>query len=461
MIIKSFRGEGIHGFLDLEINFNNDLTFVVGINGTGKTTALNAIDALINPSFLSLARLDFRAVRVEFINDDKSIGYIAARKEENYVIVTTSGSQEPLNYPIYVSDNERPPYREQDHEIEYYRDFVSKNAKHEVILFIESLPTPMFLGLNRRSGSFTPRRMTPRMMEGRQIRNRENIFGGPLTEGVAEAIEIAEYHYRDTLIEVSRLGEKLRRSMVMELVNVRRPDGLSLSFPSEAELKLIPQMRKGLEPLAGILGIPHEGIQETFGAFLDKLEATAKLIPKAKKLQDVQHFPKDQKILDAMFSWSLNVPELERIKALSKMVEDNNKLKKALTEKSERYLDVLERFLDDSGKKIEFSEKGYILITLKQDGIKIPISSFSSGEAQIFVILTHLFFNPRAERNNVFIIDEPELSLHVQWQELFVESVIKANPNVQYIMATHSPSIILDRIDQCQDVISKVNRIQV
>lgn len=456
MIIRSFKGERIHGFLDLEIKFNKDLTFVVGINGTGKTTALNAIDALISPSFLSLARLEFGSVRVDFISDDKKRGFIKAHKEENYVVITTSGSEEPLRYPVYVPDNERPPYRDLDHEQEYYRDFASKNAKHEVITFIERLPTPMFLGLNRRSGSYVPRQIAPRMSNGRHIQNRENIFSGSLSQGVTEAIDLAQNHYRDRLIEVSRLGEKLRRAMLMELLSVKRRDDLSLSLPSETELKMIPQMRKGLESLASILNIPYQNIQETFGEFLDKLEATAKLIPKGKKVHEVT---KDKATLDAVFNWALNVPELERIKALSKMVEDHNSETKALTEKSDRYLKLLERFLEDSGKKIEFSDRGYILITLTKNGNSIPVSSFSSGESQIFVILTHLFFNPRAEKNNIFIIDEPELSLHVQWQELFVESVINANPNVQYIMATHSPSVILDRINNCVDVESKISSI--
>ena len=70
----------------------------------------------------------------------------------------------------------------------------------------------------------------------------------------------------------------------------------------------------------------------------------------------------------------------------------------------------------------------------------------------MFVILTHLSFNPQAQGDTVFIIDEPELSLHIQWQELFVDSVIAANPDVQYVMATHSPSIILDRVDKCVDL---------
>ena len=68
------------------------------------------------------------------------------------------------------------------------------------------------------------------------------------------------------------------------------------------------------------------------------------------------------------------------------------------------------------------------------------------------MILTHLAFNPAAQQANVFIIDEPELSLHVQWQEIFVESVISSNSEIQFVMATHSPSIILKRTKKCVDL---------
>jgi predicted ATP-binding protein involved in virulence len=68
------------------------------------------------------------------------------------------------------------------------------------------------------------------------------------------------------------------------------------------------------------------------------------------------------------------------------------------------------------------------------------------------VILTHLAFNNQAKRANVLIIDEPELSLHLRWQELFVDAVTAASPGLQLILATHSPSIIGARIENCIDV---------
>ena len=65
-------------------------------------------------------------------------------------------------------------------------------------------------------------------------------------------------------------------------------------------------------------------------------------------------------------------------------------------------------------------------------------------------MLAHLSLNQRLAVSGVFIVDEPELSLHIDWQEKFVDAIQKANPNVQLILATHSPAIILDRTESCR-----------
>jgi predicted ATP-binding protein involved in virulence len=67
-------------------------------------------------------------------------------------------------------------------------------------------------------------------------------------------------------------------------------------------------------------------------------------------------------------------------------------------------------------------------------------------------MLAHLSLNKRLSQSGVFIVDEPELSLHIGWQEQFVNAIQQANPNVQFILATHSPAIILERIDNCRSL---------
>jgi predicted ATPase len=149
---------------------------------------------------------------------------------------------------------------------------------------------------------------------------------------------------------------------------------------------------------------------------------------------------------------SANRGQLNKISQMMEIVTQFNRDSEQQARAITAYLGMVNRFLGDSGKAIFFDDSG--LLSFRIEGLAEPqsVTSLSSGEAQIFVILTHLAFNPTAQEANVFIVDEPELSLHVQWQELFVQSVQSANPNVQYIMATHAPSIILDRSDRCRDL---------
>jgi predicted ATP-binding protein involved in virulence len=66
-------------------------------------------------------------------------------------------------------------------------------------------------------------------------------------------------------------------------------------------------------------------------------------------------------------------------------------------------------------------------------------------------MLAQLIFGAKRE---IFIIDEPELSLHLGWQELFVDSITTSSPETQFILATHSPSIVgsIENEELCIDL---------
>jgi predicted ATP-binding protein involved in virulence len=50
MQLKRFKATAVHGFLNFDISFNEDVTFLTGINGSGKTSVVQSIIALISPS---------------------------------------------------------------------------------------------------------------------------------------------------------------------------------------------------------------------------------------------------------------------------------------------------------------------------------------------------------------------------------------------------------------------------
>lgn len=70
---------------------------------------------------------------------------------------------------------------------------------------------------------------------------------------------------------------------------------------------------------------------------------------------------------------------------------------------------------------------------------KIQLEQLSSGEKQLLLILTTVFL--QEEKPNILLMDEPEISLHISWQDKLIEMIRQLNPNCQLILTTHSPNI--------------------
>jgi predicted ATPase len=88
----------------------------------------------------------------------------------------------------------------------------------------------------------------------------------------------------------------------------------------------------------------------------------------------------------------------------------------------------------------------------RPDETEVPIEALSSGERQLLVMFGHLFFNSFGDRSNVFVIDEPELSLHLRWQEILLQEMQDSSSRAQFIIATHSPEIVGDLTENCVSV---------
>ena len=62
-----------------------------------------------------------------------------------------------------------------------------------------------------------------------------------------------------------------------------------------------------------------------------------------------------------------------------------------------------------------------------------------------------------APQSGIYIIDEPEASLHLAWQKSFVESIRRVNNSIQLIFATHAPEIIGKYSDHAVKLQKKIN----
>jgi len=111
-------------------------------------------------------------------------------------------------------------------------------------------------------------------------------------------------------------------------------------------------------------------------------------------------------------------------------------------------IDLLKKMTNDRFlyKELEVSrDKGFVFVNPRGD--EVPVTGLSSGEQHRLVLLYELLF--RVSEGALILIDEPELSLHVVWQESFLRDIqeIARIRNFDVLIATHSPQIISDRWD--------------
>jgi predicted ATPase len=123
--------------------------------------------------------------------------------------------------------------------------------------------------------------------------------------------------------------------------------------------------------------------------------------------------------------------------------------------KHELFFETLDSLLFETGKKVKRKESE--ISFLKDGKIEITADKLSAGEKQMLIIL--LIALIQDERKSIIFMDEPEISLHSDWQRELISHVRALNPNAQIIIATHSPAVImngwLDKVFNVQDLYVK------
>lgn len=361
---------------------------------------------------------------------------------------------EPFDAPENV-----PPSRAKEFEEEYFKEQIVRNLKNPVMAFFENLPTPMYLGLDRRSILMDPdrSRYARPQIHGR-LPTRRNIFARSLGQSLTEALTFAQEKFQENRRQASRIDAKFRERLVLELIDFP-PISFSggLENPQPSELKKMKEARKNLKRLPQLLNVPSRVISEKVDPMFDFLDEKLKVLLKKNSKKKNAKFEEDfdEEKMKARFEWSFNKAQLTKINLLSKIVTEHHSESEKIFEKANEFLETVNSFLNDSGKRLEFGSFGELIFILNDEVEERDIRTLSSGEIQLIVIITHLYFNPEVDKANVFIIDEPELSLHVQWQEKFVDGVMAAARDTQFIMATHAPSIILNRVSKCIEISQK------
>jgi len=112
----------------------------------------------------------------------------------------------------------------------------------------------------------------------------------------------------------------------------------------------------------------------------------------------------------------------------------------AKQERIDKFFEMINMLFSSTGKTIDIDDKNRVIF--RKGAQIIPLERLSAGEKQILLLLFTLFL--MEDKPNVLLLDEPEISLHIEWQDRLIGLMHDLNPNCQIIMTTHSPNIFAD-----------------
>ena len=112
-----------------------------------------------------------------------------------------------------------------------------------------------------------------------------------------------------------------------------------------------------------------------------------------------------------------------------------------INERIRMLFETVDRLFAKTQKQIKIDPHTNHLVFMDGDE-EIPLYKLSSGEKQLLLILMRVFL--MEEQGYILLMDEPEISLHIEWQYRLFEEIRRLNPNCQIITSTHSPSLFGD-----------------
>ena len=163
----------------------------------------------------------------------------------------------------------------------------------------------------------------------------------------------------------------------------------------------------------------------------------------ASSMLDVQLYRLQRKYLD----YQVNIGN----RIIAALQEGHAEAAQQLSQAKTRFQDIVDELFEETGKKLVRTENE---LRFSQIGESLVPYQLSSGEKQMLVILLTVLVEDL--QPTVLFMDEPEVSLHIEWQKRLIDLIVELNPNVQVILTTHSPAVIMngwvDRVTDVSDI---------
>lgn len=484
MILLEYRIDSLHGYLTVDLRFNEDLSVILGGNGEGKTSALNLLSNLLQFNLTQVIEIDFSKIEVIYQESNStSICALEVTHKNNTLAIKWTRDQVTKNAAYGSFEN--PVVRRFENGTIRISEFANQLSLYDEDVFISSevrhsqksirtLREIQRAVVEQAQLTFVRLDRTITAMDAAGALSREGIYDPRLKS--ANRNNAGKRTIRDPLdVVLDVVGTKyLQYRNNFEKTNI---EAQQLSFDlhfeigtertaSAKELKTLEDSLDRLKSVWKESAFASAERQRSFDAFVKRLvnlTQDAKSILQEKKKGRRSAAEEAKLIIASEYS--------RKVESLANLLQlQNTKSVEAFAELS-KYLTEVNNFLKDSGKRLFLSSLDNSLrfrlagpnesVPFTEATRGNPLSGLSSGERQILIILTYLAFSSDTSANSIFLVDEPELSLHLRWQAKLIPAMRKLSPTgCQIVMATHAPEIAGRAREKCIPVnAGKIERI--
>ncbi|MHA4310649.1 AAA family ATPase [Bacillus cereus] len=431
------------------ISFDEDITFLYGVNGCGKTTILNIISTIISGELLDLNNYNFEYLELivsEFDLDskeekliikeirDKTFGAYQIEFKNKRAMVPKTSLRHEWDYDemgMGEAISKRKEYVEMKED--YFNKYLSDLAYEIQDAFYQ-----LYIPLTRKSVS----------IDKLQVRNintstkiaRKSDTNSYLDNSVKKAVRVL----RDYMMEVTQRENQNLEMLKEQILN------LALSS-TEIEIKNLnldelSHLDSDFEDIPSISNL-HIPMKQNLMALKEKLESNRRSF----EIDQNNNMKINSAIDFANFVSAMS--QLKKFRQIAKAVNEANKRREEFLLPINQLINAINEFFIDGDKEISINPRGFLKFKRKGSRKLKPITLMSSGEKQIIIFFVYVILGLATEkRKGIFIIDEPELSLHVEWQNKFIPNLLKVAGGTQLILATHSPEIIGNMREKCEEV---------
>jgi predicted ATPase len=422
VIIESVDIEGFWGNKTAIAQFNPDVTIFIGLNGTGKSTFVNLIAATLSLDFAQLSSLQFETIQIKLIDPEtkrrRSIKVSKQTSDDGTIGLDTYEYR--VGKRVYRLLTEPRMVRSRD-KVETYRRLSPHireeqlKLKKELSSLVEISQISVYRQSYDESLEYDPRQRFSAVDERlRQLLEKFARYQLKLETRLNEISKKFQQDAVSSLLYNEQFDEFNIKSFMSDKIDLK---GLSEKLYLAFKELGIKDKNSDIERHISVIGIAISGLQSKTGLQPNNF---------------------------------LALPLIYRTNHIIDSLNQSEKEKNEITEARQKFLETIHSFM--SNKSFSYENKtGELSFRINQeDEQSFSWKNLSSGEKQLLIQFLEVLL--QESRNVIFIADEPEISLHVTWQENLLKAIRNLNENAQLIIATHSPDIVADFRDKVLDM---------